>query len=98
MKRSGFSEMVFREVSVKADGGGLGRGSAVREYIAVGPICSISVSQMSHRANLGWCPLRSSASDLSLRAVTHAMRSPTDFADVPIFARRGLFLALAIVP
>ena len=43
--------MVFKEVSVKVDGGGLGRGLAVREYIAVGPICSISVSQMSRRVN-----------------------------------------------
>ena len=38
--------MVFSEVSVKAEGGGIGRGSAVREYIAVGPICSTSASQI----------------------------------------------------
>jgi hypothetical protein len=31
LKRSGFSEMVFIATSVKAEGGGLGRGSAVRE-------------------------------------------------------------------
>ena len=46
-KRSGFLEMVFSAVSVKAEEGGLGRGSAVREYSTVGPICSMSVSQIS---------------------------------------------------
>ena len=37
----------FSVVSVKAEEGGLGRGLAVREYSAVGPICSTSVSQIS---------------------------------------------------
>ena len=53
---------------------------------------------MSCQANRRWCPLRSSASDFSLRAVTLAMWSSTDFADVLVFARQGLFLAFAIVP
>ena len=78
LKRLGFSKMVFSEVSVKAEGGGLGRGSAIREYIAVSPICSTSASQISCRANRGQCPLHSSASNFSLRAVTLAVWSSTD--------------------
>ena len=38
--------MVFSKVSVKAEGGGLGKGSAAREYIVVGPTCSTSASQI----------------------------------------------------
>ena len=39
--------MVFSEVSVKVEGGSLSGGSAVREYILVGPISSTSESQIS---------------------------------------------------
>ena len=78
--------MVFSEVSVKPDGDGLGRGSAVREYIAVGPICSTSAPQIICRANCGQWPLCSSTSNC-LRAVTLAVWSPTVLTGVLVFAR-----------
>lgn len=72
--------MVFKAISVNVKGGALGRGSAVREYVEVGPISSSLESQISCLVNCGWCPLRSSASDIFARKIGFAVGSLMGFA------------------
>ena len=68
------------------------------EYNAVGPIVSLSESQISCRVYRGRSPLDLSASDLRSRAVTLAMWASADLADVSVLTRGRFLLTSSFVP
>ena len=90
--------MVFNAMSVNAEGGGLGRGSAVRESVDVGPIWSSSESQMICLAKHGWCPRRSSTADFSSRTIGFAVGASVVFANVPVLTQGCFLLTFSIIP